>query len=112
MRGCLAFLLAVMYWCITGGISFCSLSAQCGSLSQLSLAPSCCAGMSRYSWTKDFARSGSLATDTVVLPKGESFVNRFHVNALLTAGTDALASLPHSIEVSSRATGDSDSASS
>eukprot|EP00439_Symbiodinium_sp_Y106_P001468 s2704_g1.t1 len=53
----------------------------------------------------DFARSGSLATDTVVLPKGESFVNRFHVSALLTAGTDALASLPHSIEAHLRQLG-------
>ena len=55
--------------------------------------------MSRCGWAEDFARSGSLATDTVVLPKGEPFVNRFRISALLTAGTDALASLPHSIEV-------------
>ena len=59
--------------------------------------------------TEDFARSGSLATDTVILPKGQACGTvctfRVHLSppcpdfVLVSSGTDALASLPHSIEV-------------
>ena len=65
---------------------------------------------------EDFARSGSLATDTVVLPKGQACgtVCTFRVHfsppctdfVLVSSGTDALASLPHSIEVGAWVLGD------